>query len=120
MDNALHYGDSRETRIFCFDRYNLSGKLPDIAKSLSNRPCFHAGRGNFFVTELMDVNGGRNENYEVYFRVSRDNRGLLRLFVQTAYVRDRNRGSAQPKRKKINFFVIAHNTRAGKKIKAPN
>ena len=72
------------------------------------------------MTELVDVNGGGDENYEVYFRVSKDNRGLLRLFVQTAYVRDGKRGSAQSKRKKINFFVIAHNTRIGKKIKAPN
>lgn len=120
VDSALHYEDSREKRIFCFDRYNLSGKLPDIAKSLSNRPCFHAGRDNFFVTELVDVNGGRKESYEVYFKVLRENRGLLGLFVQTAYIRDKHHGPAQSRRKKINFFVIAHNIRVGKKIKAPN
>ena len=118
VDRALHYSDSRETRIFCFDRYGLSFALPDIAKSLNQRPCFHAGRGNFFVTEPMDGSEGR-KTYEVYFNVSRVNRGLLRLFVQTAYVRDSARGSSQPKRKKINFFVIAHNTRMGKEIKAP-
>ena len=76
MDSALHYGDSREKRIFCFDRYNLSAKLPDIAKALSSRPCFHAGRDNFFVAELVDFNGGRKESYEVYFKVLRENRGL--------------------------------------------
>ena len=70
------------------------------------------------MTEPMDGSEGR-KTYEVYFNVSRVNRGLLRLFVQTAYVRDSARGSSQPKRKKINFFVIAHNTRMGKEIKAP-
>lgn len=70
------------------------------------------------MTEPVDGSEGR-KTYEVYFNVSRVNRGLLRLFVQTAYVRDRAHGFSQPKRKKINFFVIAHNTRVGKEIKAP-
>ena len=87
VDSALHYSDSRETRIFCFDRYALSSNLPKIAKSVDKRPCFHTGRGNFFVIELVSRSGEKRE-YEVYFQVSRARGGLLRLFVESAYVRD--------------------------------
>ncbi len=118
MDSALHYSDSRETRIFCFDRYALSFNLPKIAKSVDKRPCFHTGRGNFFVIELVSGSGEKRE-YEVYFQVSRARGGLLRLFVESAYVRDEDHDSSQPKRKKIGFFVIAHNRQANKLIKTP-
>ena len=108
VDSALQYSDSRETRIFSFDRYSLSFKLPDIAKSLGERPCFHAGRGNFLVPESVEVDrsGGREE-YEMYFRVSKTGRNLLRLYVQTAYVREREPHSPQPGRKRINFFLTS-------------
>lgn len=117
IDSDLHYSDSRETRIFSFARYKLSFNLPDIAKSVSERPCYHTGKGNFFVIDLVGSNGEKLE-YEVYFQVSRERRGLLKLFVQSAYARD-ERHSSQPKKKKIGFFVIAQNIQSNKPINIP-
>ena len=124
MDSALHYSDSREIRIFCFDRYKLSFKLPEIARSLSERSCFHAERGNFLATELVKMGNSEGKGrYEIYFKVSRvtkgnkRNKNLLRLFVQTAYIKDREPGYSE--RKQIKFTTIACNTQKNKKIKAP-
>ncbi|WP_444905297.1 hypothetical protein ACJJIU_22280 (plasmid) [Microbulbifer sp. CnH-101-E] len=117
-DPELYYRDSRETRVFCFRRHELSFLLPDIAKTISERKCYHTQKGNYFLIELAGEEGMKVE-YEVYFKVSRASKGGLRLFIESAYVRDDSWKSSQPKKKKIGFFVIAHNTQAGKAIKVP-
>lgn len=81
-------------------------------------PCYHTGKGNFFKVKLVGEAGNEQE-YEIYFRVSRSDGGKLRLFIESAYVRSTDYASAQPKKKKINFFVIANNTLARKPIKCP-
>nr|WP_176454076.1 hypothetical protein [Erwinia piriflorinigrans] len=114
--SSFHYSDHRETRIFCFERYRQSFLLPRIAKEISQRKCFNTGKGNFFTIEIVDLEGISRE-YEVYFKVSRESRGKLRLHIISAYIRDNAHGSAQPQKKKISFFVIAHNIQSGKSIK---
>lgn len=91
-------------------------RLPHIAQEISERKCFNTGKGNFFTIELVDSDGIQRE-YEVYFKVSRESRGRLRLHIISAYTRDDAHDSAQPQKKKISFFVIAHNIQAGKPIK---
>ena len=118
-DANLFYKDSRETRIFSFSRYKLSSSLPDIAKEIGVRNCYHTGKGNFFTIDVIDENGNKQE-YEVYFNVARSSAGKLRLFVESAFIRDDEHNSSQPKKKKINFFVIAHNRKMNKQIKTPN
>ena len=85
----LAYSDSRETRWFSFDRYALSKRLPDIIKSIGSKKCFHTGKGNYFVVELIDDTTGQKIEYEVYFTVSKAGKKQgLNLYVQSAYVRD--------------------------------
>jgi hypothetical protein len=117
VPSDLLYSDSREQRIFDFNRYELSKKLPEITKELSKKKCFHTGKENFFIIELLNEQGLRQE-YEVYFQVSKS-QGKLKLFVQSAYIRDSNHRTSQPKKQKISFFVIAHNVKTNKKIKSP-
>ncbi len=118
VDPAWHYGDSRETRIFCPRRYALSRLLPGIVEGLVARPCYHTERGNFFVIELVDE-AGVAQQYEVYFTASRaTERGVLNLYVQSAYVRDRLHQN-RPKKKSIRLQVILYNTLHNKPIKAP-
>lgn len=115
VDVSLHYSDSRETRIFDFQRHELSEKLPDIAKSINKQACFHTGKGNFFTFELLDADD-KVQHYEVYFRVSRaKKKGWLRLFVESAYIQDKPKKKPQ----RIHFFVIANNTLKNKPIKTP-
>lgn len=113
-DPALAYSDNRETRTFCFDRYRLSHHLPDIIRDIGAKRCSHTGKGNFFIVELIDDEGNQVE-YEIYFDVTKGK--PMELFIQSAYVRDDT--TYRPKTKKISFYVIAHNRRAGKPIRTP-
>jgi hypothetical protein len=114
----LAYADSRETRLFDFNRYERSKQLSSILLGLPTSPCYHTNHGNFFTIQTLHPVTGEEENYEVYFSASRSGTKPVRvnLFVQSAYVRDRDHGN-QPARKRINFFVILHNTLKGKSIK---
>lgn len=118
-DPLLDYSDRRETRTFSFVRYELSKKLPQIIKDLDTKKCMHTSKGNFYVIEVTMPNGIKEE-YEVYFEVKRTTRkGVARLFIQSAYVRDNEHGNRSSSTKKISLFVILHNKLAGKEIKIP-
>ncbi|MBP4050882.1 hypothetical protein B0T49_13575 [Chromobacterium violaceum] len=118
-DEQLLYCDSRECRVFDFQRYDLSKRLPEIVEGLQARKCYHSGKGNFFVVELAEADGSQVE-YEVYFEASRSSRkGVLNLFVQSAYVRDEAHRGGRPKKKPIGFYTLLFNTQTGKAIKPP-
>ena len=117
VDSALLYRDSREERAFDFVRYAFSSQLPAIVRQLGERVCYHTHHGTFFTIEIVNSDGVA-QDYEIYFKLSRSSRkGWLNLYVQSAYIRDPAYGTAQPKRRKIGFQVIAYNTLAGNPIK---
>ncbi len=116
-DANLLYSDRRETRVFDFRRYQLSLQLPQIVENLMGRRCYHAGRQNFFTVEMLDDELKRIE-YEIYFTASRASSGRLKLFVQSAYVRDKAHAN-KPQRKPIGFHVILFNTQNNKSIVVP-
>lgn len=113
----LLYRDNRETRAFCFDRYELSKKLPEIVKSIFKKKCYHAKHANYFIFEMVNWDG-KTVEYQVYFTISRSSkkRGLLTLYIQSAYPKTRPQGK---KKKPIGFKVLAHNTLNNKKIRRP-
>lgn len=94
--------------------------MPTIAKQISERTCFHTGKGNFFVIEILDDQDIKQE-YEIYFKVSKSKsqKGMLLIFIESAYIRDEAHRSSQPAKKKISFFVIAHQVSMNKAIKVP-
>jgi len=116
----LKYSDSREVRLFDLERHRLSFHLRGIVGALSsNKKCFHTGKGNFFVVNLLDE-GDRTVEYEVYFEVSKSSeRGVLNLFIQSAYVRDESHRTGRPKKKPIGFQIILYNIQNNKLIRAP-
>ncbi|BBU70078.1 hypothetical protein ICHJ_P060 (plasmid) [Fluviibacter phosphoraccumulans] len=63
---------------------------------------------------------GQRQGYEIYFKASRSGQrgGLIKLFVQSAHVRDASHKSSQPK-KKIGLFVILHNIQTNQPIREP-
>jgi hypothetical protein len=118
-DAALLYRDSRECRVFDFRRYELSKRLPAIIEELHRRKCYHSGKGNFFVVEIITEDGER-EDYEIFFAASRSSRkGVVNLYVQSAYVRDAEHAGDRPKRKPIGFTVVLFNTLSNKPIRIP-
>jgi hypothetical protein len=115
-DPALLYSDSRETRIFDFQRYELSKQLPGIVQNLSRQKCYNTGKGNFFTVVVIEQ--GQQIEYDVFFEASRSTRKGLVLFVQSAYARDAQHGS-RPRAKPIGFYVILYNTLNNKPIRMP-
>jgi hypothetical protein len=112
-------GDNRETRLFDFQRYELSKRLPAILENLAQRKCYHTGKGNFFSVDVINENGAVVE-YDIFFAVSRSSKkGWVNLFVHRAYVRDALHGRNRPRKKPIGFYVIFFNVIHGKPIKVP-
>lgn len=118
-DQNLLYADTRESRVFDFQRYHLSKALPAIVEDLHRKKCHHSGKGNFFVVEIVNQEGVRL-NYEIYFDASRSSKKeVVNLYVQSAYVRDEaHRGNA-PKKKPIGFSIILFNILNNKPIRIP-
>ncbi|HEY4959341.1 MAG TPA: hypothetical protein VFC15_15110 [Candidatus Limnocylindrales bacterium] len=117
-DPALSYSDSREARIFDFERFELSKRLPALVQNLPQSKCFHTGHANYFSIEVLNDQGHAIE-YEIYFAVTRSGKkgGRLTLFVQSAYVRDDKHGLNKPQKKAISFYVILFNTLNDRPIK---
>jgi len=106
-DRDLTYSDARETRLFDFERYELSKRLPEIIETLAQRKCFHTGYGNFVTVEVVREDG-TSVNYHVFFTVSKsDRKKRVNLYIQSAYVPSRKVGTLD---KPIRFLVILHNT----------
>lgn len=110
LDTACKIIDEKGIkRCFCDDRYELSKKLPDIFQHVLNYKCFFTGRENLlfieFVTEL-----GEREEYEIYFNVTKQGKNKLRLFVESAYIRDEERLKTKPlhfsRRDKVSVKIL--------------
>ncbi len=114
--DPLRYADSREVRLFDFNRYELSKQLPEIIRGLNKKSCMHTGHGNFFTIEIITPDGVKTE-YEVYFEVKRVNPEKAHLFVNSAFAPDGRRIRKQAK--KISLYIILHNKLAGIPIKVP-
>lgn len=111
--------NGKETRTFCPERYGYSKLLPGIVAGLSERKVLQTGKSNFVTIELVDRNG-THVDYEVYFSVRKDGKKRpLRLYVESAYVRDPSNAANRPKprRQAIRFRVVVHNVQTGKAIK---
>ena len=118
VDPALYYRGPKESRIFCFARYDLSTQLPDIIRSLGQRVCWHTHHDNFFTVELQDPEGRKSE-YEIYFDVFRSKKGWMTLMIQSAYVRDERHETSQPRKRKVRFSVIARARLEKRKLRPP-
>lgn len=106
-DWKLTYSDSRETRLFDFERYEHSKRLPEIIETLAQRKCFHTGHGNFVTIEIARKNGD-SINYYIFFTASKSGRiGRVNIYIQSAYVPNKKVGTSG---KPIRFLVILHNT----------
>ena len=77
-DRNLLYSDSRETRVFDFQRYELSKQLPGVVQDLPRRKCYNTGKRSFFTVVTVGDHGQVAE-YDVFFEASRSTRIGTRL-----------------------------------------
>ena len=109
----------RDLRRFCPTRYQLSKKLPDVARGLEQRKCFFTDRNNYFVIELPDALPAGFQ-YWVFFDV----RGIsdpdaVLLFIQSAYAREAKMTPRGRKAEKVGFRVLVSKALDGRRAKRP-
>jgi len=103
------------TRYFDEERYHCSKQVSEIIEQVIRGYCYRTGKGNYLVIKVMD-DSGKSHNYEVYFTLSRINAKTCRLFVQSAYIRDRNHDKNKIRDKKIMFSTLITNIMDGKPV----
>ena len=110
----LMYHSNKESRPFCFKRYNLASKyLKTIVNNLSKERVGFAGYDNFAMIKVIDEETQQEKYYKVTFVMYRLQK-KLRLHITSAYPIEN-----WQKLKPISFFKLAENTQLGKKIKEP-
>jgi len=101
IDFSTHGEDRRITdergvhRRFDETRHSHSTNLVRIFGALADRQCIFTGSGNFVTAEIMEIDG-EELPYEVYFRIARESSPMVRIYVQSAYVRDTNISPNRP------------------------
>lgn len=121
--SELHYPLEKETRVFCFERYHYSLRLPEIIRGLASRKCFFTSADSKFLTVEIQTENGRTLDYEIYFSLkkSRAKQYDIHLFINSAYIRsdDYKLHGKSVRRKPISFFILLNNTLSSKRIKKP-
>lgn len=87
-------------RAFCAGRYRLSVQLPTIMASLADRQCLFTGHSNWLTMEGHQFGYPEGSRYEVYFSLRRESAQSLKVYVESAYVRDVDHPSHRPLRLK--------------------
>lgn len=112
---SLMYHAPKESRPFCFIRYELSKKyLRQIIDALGDKQTRigHAGYGSYATVTINTKEEGQII-YFVPFKMYREKK-LMRIHITSAYPED-----VRPKLDKVNFFNIAKNLRLGKSLPKP-
>lgn len=112
---SLMYHTLKESRPFCFVRYELSKKyLRQIVDAFGDKKTRigHAGYGSYATVTINTEEEGQ-VIYFVPFKMYREKK-LMRIHITSAYPED-----VMPKLDKVNFFNIAKNFRLGKPLPKP-
>lgn len=112
------YGDDRESRTFCRERYELSRALRPIIETLQSRTCGFAKDDNF-VTVDVSSHGG-TVRYGVFFNLKRWNskgENAVLLVVQSAYGLDPSK--PDPSRGKVRLNTLLGHALRGTRAKPP-
>lgn len=118
---SLHYKTEKETRIWDWERYELSKKLPSILRNIDKQKCFFTSANDKFLTVSIQNRNGESVDYEIYFSLKKSHTCDVHIFINRAYLRsdDYKPSSGKLKRKPISFFVLLTNTIMNKRIRKP-
>lgn len=109
-------------RAFSFDRYRWSLQLPDLVQRLSEHMCYFTGQGNWLIIRGID-DQGHFVDYEIYFRLRRRAPSMLRLVIESAYVRDLDRpkpGLPTSRKGRVRFRVMVAKVLRGEPLSDPS
>ena len=98
------YGDNREVRTFCMERYERSFELPAIFRTIESRRCEFT-QGLQSRTNYVVVDTSRDTRYAAFFDLLRAEKAdAVHLLVQSAYVLGSEKAS--PGRGRIHFHAL--------------
>lgn len=121
--DRLVVDDKGIRRCFCDSRYQLSSNLPGVFETLIDRQCLFTGRENWLTVEILNSNG-ETEEYEVFFSITRQTSRMLRIYVESAYVRDSenitNKQIHLKRRDKVRAKVLLAKKLRGEPIRRPD
>lgn len=102
--SLLVIDERRIWRKFLAARHTASTVLPEIIRTLVERPCLFTSQTNFLTMELCELipEYPTGTQYEVYFNVKRLGNLSVLVFVESAYVRDEDSDNDPYKFKKDN------------------
>lgn len=113
---SLMYSAPKETRPFCFKRYELSKNyLKTIITNLGGPQIkvTHAGHSSYAAQHIINADGS-NFWYFVPFKVYKHEK-KFRIHVTSAYLLDTEPGGGR-----VGFFTIAHCLKNGKNLPKPH
>lgn len=113
------YADQRETRSFCFSRYEQSVRLPTIVRELAIRKCGYAKDENYVTVDVQKADES-HVTYGVFFNVRQLKKSegeAVQLTVQSAY--ELAADGKLPSRGSIKFQRLVELTLAGIKPRPP-
>lgn len=109
-------------RCFCDIRHALSFHLPGIFETFSERLCLFTGHENWLTIEILGSSGECQE-YEVFFSITRQSSYMLRIYVESAYVREpgssRNKPVHLKRRDKVRAKVLLAKKLRGEPVRRP-
>ena len=115
------YDHRHVPRAFCQDRYRWSLQLPAIIYSLDQQQCYFSGQGNWMLVKGID-DQGKLVDYEIFFRLRQLAPAMLRMVIESAYVRkapDRGAGVPRSRKGAIRFYVMALKILRGDQLRDP-
>lgn len=118
-DPADDYSDNRETRCFDFDRYQLSFRLPAIARELNTRPC-HFARSSGGLVNYVTLELDEHVRYAAFFDLKRwyeQGPDSVLIMFESAYALEAGKGN--PAKGRISFNALLGHTIRGTKPKPP-
>lgn len=83
-DNRAVYEHGSETRAFDTVRYRLSRSLPDLFRTLGNKPVYHTKRGSFFFIRRLPDETANIVPYVIFFRTFEANMDDADVIVEVA------------------------------------
>lgn len=92
LDNTpyhLQYKHGKESREFCFDRFELSKMLPNLIRTLGNVTFYESQKRDYLIIKLND-DFAPSQHYTIFFNFEKtgNKESDITIYVNSAYIKE--------------------------------